>query len=187
MVDFTEHPENQLFHILPFGHNEINDQHHVMIPEFEDEGQLLVGISQVTLPEVVSVYFQMENNSGNVDKSIDDTNRITWHYLEHNHWVNFKDSEIIENTTNGFTNSGYIKFNLPKGAVSSHTILNGELAWIRGSVSTDSDAYPSLISIKTQAIEAIFTDNGNDVSHRNMHFRPDLSQNSRNGSTASKK
>ena len=172
VIDFITSPENQFFHILPFGHNEINDQHHPLIPEFEDEGQLLVGISKINQPEVVSIFFQFENNTGNVDKGFTDGNRINWYYLEQNHWIKFKDSEIIENTTNAFTNSGYIKFNLPKGAVSSHTMLTDGLVWLRGSVVNDSDAYPNLISIKTQAIEAVFTDNENDVSHLEYALPP---------------
>ena len=165
VIDFSQSPENQFFHIQPFGQNEICDQLHAMIPDFEDEGQLLIGIANASQPEVVSIYFQLENNTGNVDKSISDSNKVAWYYLAGNDWVRFDDSAVIENTTNTFTSSGYIKFSLPSEAVSAHSILTDGLVWIMGAVATDSDAYPNLISLATQAVEAVFTDNGNDVSH----------------------
>ncbi len=156
--------ESRFFHLLPFGCHEISDPRQPMIPGFEDEGQWLAGLSQVNQPEVVSVYFKLEENTGNVDKSPDDSNRLNWYYLAGNQWTRFTDSEIVENTTNRFTRSGYIKFNIPAAAVSAHTILTDGLVWIKGAVAAGSDVYPNLVGIHTQAIEAVFTDQGNDLS-----------------------
>jgi Baseplate J-like protein len=164
-VDFSANPENQFFHVHPFGSNEINDNHHPLIPEFESEGNLLLGLKNISKPEVVSVYFQLEKNTGNIDKAIDDTNAINWYYLVSNHWVKVQDSQIVENTTNKFTGSGLIKFNLPKDVISSHSILTNGLVWIKASVDINSDAYPNVVLIRTQAIEAVFENNDNETSH----------------------
>ena len=156
--------ENQVFHICPFG-NEKLIKADTLIPVFNDEGKLLIGLGNIKNPEVVSLYFCMENDSGNFDKIISDINKPHWSYLANDEWTPFADSDVVKDSTQKFSGSGIIQFNLNSDAISKHTVLPDNLVWIKAAVPQDSDAFPAIDSIFTQAVEAVFDNRGNETSH----------------------
>ncbi len=158
-IDLKEH---SLFHLHPFGEEKLTDTNNTLIPTYIDEGNLLIGLSGVPSSQVVSVFFQMHDDTGDLDKEISDENKITWSYLSGNDWQNFGKEHIIKNTTLNFSTTGFIKFNLPADAVSKHNILTDGLVWIKAAVPKDSTAYPFVIGIETQAIEAVYDNRSND-------------------------
>jgi len=166
-----DYNENQVFQICPFGNVQLQNDN-TLIPVFrdkqqasDDEGQLLIGLSNINTSEVVSLYFRMENNSGNFDKIISDINKPRWSYLSNNEWTPFQSSDILKDSTQKFSGSGIIQFNLNSNAISEHTLLPDNLVWIKAAVPCDSDAFPALDAIYTQAVEAVFDNRGNETSH----------------------
>ncbi len=157
-IDNTEHC---LYHIHPFGHEQLAGSSK-LVPSYTDEGQMMIGLSGVTSSQVVSLFFLLHNDTGNPDKEVNDDNKITWSYLSGNSWQKLETENIIRNTTLNFTATGFIKFNIPQAAVSKHTILTDGLVWLKAGVVQDSDAYPYVIGIETQATEAVYDNRGND-------------------------
>jgi hypothetical protein len=158
-IDLDEHA---LFHLHPFGVEKLEDSLDTLIPDYSDEGNLLIGLSGVNTSQVVSVFFQLHNDTGDLDKEINEDNKITWSYLDGNNWQSFGSEQIIKNTTLNFSTTGFIKFNIPSGAISTHNILTDGLVWLKGAVPKDSSAYPYIIGIETQAIEAVYDKRDND-------------------------
>ncbi|HPB24313.1 MAG TPA: baseplate J/gp47 family protein [Bacteroidales bacterium] len=159
-----DYSENKVFRILAFG-NELLSENIPLVAGFDDEGQLLIGLSDISSPQMVSLYFRMENNSGNFEKTINDQNKPRWYYLSGNTWKEFAKSDLLQDTTKKFSGSGIIRFNLSKEAISTHTILSDGMVWLKAAVQADSDAFLTMEAIVAQAVEALFDNRGNDTSH----------------------
>ncbi len=138
-----------------------------IIPPFENEGELYIGIEKLTTPQNLSILFQVSEGSANPNL---DSAAITWSYLTENNWVEFEENEILREKTNGLLTSGIVTLSLPKEMGSGNIWLPAAYAWIRASVKTNTGAISDIIDIKTQAAEAEFliyttTDkNGEEVS-----------------------
>ncbi len=161
--------ESGVFHIFPFGYDSNISNRSNIVPEFSTEGNLVIGISDFKKGQSVSIHFLMKESSGDPDKK---TRGIKWYYYINNRPVEFKQHEIIKNTTNSFTTSGIITFAIPADAFSLCTVLPSEYVWLSASCSTESLAYPELINIRAQAFECEFSDNGNDVNHLSKPLSP---------------
>jgi len=159
-----DYSENKVFRLHAFG-NESLSKDLPLLDDFNDEGQLLIGLSDICSPQVVSLYFRMENISGNFEKTINDHNKPRWYYLAGNTWKEFAKSDLLQDTTQKFSGSGIIKFNFSQEAISTHTILADGMVWLKAAVQADSDAFPALEAIAAQAVEALFDNHGNDTSH----------------------
>jgi hypothetical protein len=112
----------------------------------------------------VSIFFQLHDDTGDLDKEINEDNRITWSYLSGDDWKQFGKEHIIKNTTLNFSATGFVKFNIPPDAFSKHNILTDGLVWLRAGVPQDSSAYPYIIGLETQAVEAVYDKRDNDPS-----------------------
>lgn len=179
----------QLYHIHPFGYERLKAgtydsglldgttttntgaSIHVL-PQFEGEGQLYIGLSGMDLDESssLSLLFQVMESTANPDV---DQPTITWAYRAEGKWSSFGTENTGTDGTNGLVTSGILKLGLPTDASSSHTQLKTGLHWIRGSVKrTEAQPTVSVVSgvadvltISTQAAKATFSDNGNDPNH----------------------
>lgn len=174
-----DYSENQIFQIHPFGNKKLT-QNDSLIPTYDNEGELIIGLQNIPSAETVSLYFHMENYSGNFDKIISDENKPNWSYLCNDEWKSFKKTDILKDTTNKFSGSGIIKFNLSSDAITTHSLMPNEHVWIKASVPSDSDAFPYLDTISAQAVEAVFCNTNNETSHlengipENTITKPDI-------------
>jgi hypothetical protein len=124
---------------------------------------LFIGISNFHLPGLISLYFQLQEASGDVNKAIQ---KLSWYCLKGNTWHLLEAQQILHDSTQSLTQSGIISFNLVElTADNSHSILDDGLTWLKASVPAESAAYPQMISIKSQAAMAVFEDSGNDPAH----------------------
>jgi hypothetical protein len=139
--------KNRFYHLTPFGFSQQNLQGEVsLIPRFDQEGELLIGIEKATPPQTIQLLFLLEEGSSNPLKSQE---QVYWHFLENNKWVEFPKERIIDGTIN-LTRSGLVSINFPKEASLNHTILTSGLLWIRLSVTQNTDAVCRVLDIKTQ-------------------------------------
>ena len=162
-LDFKIPGEHQFFHITPYGSDEKLTSKYKLVPDLIYEGTLYLGIGGITYAESVNIYFQFLNGSGNPDEPITSANQAVWSYLSGNTWILLdENADIVKDTTSGFTSAGIIVFKIPQDAISSHTILTDGLVWLKVSVSTQSDAYPYMLGISSQVIQATYSDQGND-------------------------
>lgn len=124
-----------------------------IIPPFDNEGELYIGLEKLTTPQNLSLLIQVSEGSANpnLESAI-----VTWSYLVNNIWVAFEENEILRDRTNGLLTSGIITLVLPKEMGSSNTWLPADYAWIMASVKTNTAAISDIIDIKAQAAEAEF-------------------------------
>jgi hypothetical protein len=154
----------KFFHIEPFGVRPVDTAQEAtyLMPQFNHEGNLYIGISDLHPPQSLSVLFQVAEGSANPVKV---SPEIEWSYLSDNEWKIFDEKSILFDTTNDLLTSGIIRFVFPKDATDANSRLPAGKYWIRASVKSNSDAVCRLIDVKAQAVLARFEDQGNDPEH----------------------
>lgn len=131
-------------------------------------GELLIGLKDVSLPQVLTILFQFEEGSGNSSLAVPE---LRWSYLQHNKWHTFPDGGVNYDDTLNFVQAGVVSLNLPRIALGSNTLLDPELLWIKAtaieSSATDElvEAVDRLLSVRTQGVTLTFQDNNNAASY----------------------
>lgn len=154
---------DQLYHIEPFGYRSLTrdeDKTYPFLPQYENEGELFIGIKDLAPPQNLSLLFQMAEGSANPDV---EREPIHWSYLDANEWKTLEQGQLLGDTTNGLLNSGIIKFSLTP--VGSSTLLPAGLYWIRAAIAKNSRSVADTVAIKAQAVRATFEDHSNAPDH----------------------
>ncbi len=164
----------RFFHLAPFGQAE---QHPFLstaskvylFPQFdfqrgsdnhESEAEFYIGITGLSAPQNLALLFQVADGTADPLSEKPDPH-IHWSYLLANEWITFAENEV-EDLTGGLLNSGIVTFAMPRDASDANTLLPAGMHWIRAAVASESDAVCRLILVAAQALEATFTDRGND-------------------------
>lgn len=179
----------ELYHIHPFGFEAIEYETYDaglleetettasgarihVLPQFEGEGQLYIGISGMDLDESssMSLLFQVMESTANPDV---DKPEITWSYRADGKWAKFGTENTGTDGTNGLVTSGILKFGLPTDASTEHSQLKTGLHWIRGTVTRTKErpntsvvsGVADVLTVTSQAAKAVFSNAGNDPNH----------------------
>ncbi len=162
---------NQIFQIHPFGYadiqtldrnNSTDKKQYYLLPQYQEEGSLYIGIRNLSPPQNISFLFQMMAVSSNAELN---QPQIQWSYLSGNSWVELKPKEILFDSTNGLVDTGIIRLSIPKQATSQHQLFSSGLHWLRATVQENATAIPDILDIKTQAVSATFINQGNTGEH----------------------
>ncbi|MEB3282326.1 MAG: hypothetical protein VKK42_25745 [Lyngbya sp.] len=161
---------SQIFQLHPFGYVDIQtlnqynstDKQYYLLPQYEEEGSLYIGIRNLQPPQNLSILFQMIGGSGNGELT---QPQVHWSYLSGNSWQIFQETEIISDSTNGLLDAGIIRLSIPNKATSQHHLLPGGLHWIRATVKENIDAISDTLDIKPQAVSATFVNQENAADH----------------------
>jgi len=161
--------EDALYHINAFGYNvpdvqtpEDGSKWVYLLPQFENEGELYIGIDNISPPQNLSLFFQLAEGSADPDL---EKPHVSWSYLSNNQWQLLQGSDITYDSTNELLNSGIIKLAIPSGINCTNTLLGENLYWLRAAVTTNADAIPDTVSITTHGIAAAFIDSDNAPEH----------------------
>ncbi|SNR16924.1 baseplate J/gp47 family protein [Tenacibaculum jejuense] len=155
--------ENKLSHIHPFGYKELTSKEHLsLLPDYQDNGSLLIGLSNIIPSQTVSVLFQMAEGSANPDV---ERPELKWSYLKEDIWIPLESKAIISDTTNGLLNTGIIRVQLPADATKGNTLLSNELHWLKVSVSIHIDGVSDIIAVKSQVVNAVLSNTVVASSH----------------------
>jgi hypothetical protein len=119
-----------------------------LVPRYDDEGELLIGISGLAARDSMSLLFQVAGGSSNPDK---DMEKVTWNVLCDNYWRQLESNDIISDDTMNFLRSGIIRLVLPAEATTSNTILPEGLIWLKASVKNNADAVCKMVDIHCNA------------------------------------
>jgi hypothetical protein len=160
----SQYPEHQFIQLHPFGNKIITKESDGLISaDYNYNGQLYIGLDQFKTSQIVNFYIARLDGSEDVNALINETIRI--YYLSGDVWKEFSFDMIVTDTTVGFTSSGFLSLNIPEDALIPNTIMGESLVWIRFASLTSATSYPNVIDIFTNAVEAVFEDNGNDPNH----------------------
>ncbi|MGZ5025731.1 MAG: baseplate J/gp47 family protein [Methylobacter sp.] len=158
---------DQIYHLHPFGYApmQIDPQSggYSFLPEYDNEGELYLGLNNVDAPQMLSILLQMADGTANPDL---ESATVQWSVLSGNQWLDLDKGQLQSDATHGFVQSGIIKFQLDQVAAS--TLLPSELYWLRATIAERCDSVCDTIGIDTQAVTATFVDQGNAKDHLNQ-------------------
>jgi hypothetical protein len=129
-------------------------------------GLLMVGIKDIVPNQNLSLLFQVaEGTRGSERKA----SILDWWYLKNNEWLKLEEKDLLSDGTMGLQTTGIVEVSLPGDANNSNTIFDEKgLFWLAISVDKNIDAFPDLLDIKTQVVQATFRDAGNNPTHLNL-------------------
>lgn len=176
LTDTSVSDEREIFffHLYPFGDseqnlaNDSNADKIFLLPQFNHSrngitlqhvGEFYIGIENLNPDESVNILFQVMQGTSN-PKVVKPADHILWSFLSDNHWVDFNQSEISDNTL-ALVQSGIISFAIPKEATKQNTMLPAGYIWLRASVSEAAEAVCKIITVDAQAAVATFANNNN--------------------------
>ncbi|MEM7105405.1 MAG: baseplate J/gp47 family protein [Bacteroidota bacterium] len=161
------------YHIHPFGNAEIvtgNQNAEIpLVPEYPNEGELYIGVSDLNTPQNLSLLIQVAEGTAN---PLAESTKVVWSYLEENNWISFETADVTDKT-NGFIQSGIVKFQVPKVKTEGNTILPEGQFWIRAAIAENTDAICNGIDIKAQVVEASYANNNNADDFLETPLSPD--------------
>lgn len=165
-VEEAIHHDN-VFYQNPFGYKKVNSSNYKLVPSIEFEGEVYFGFNDLTSQQNATLLIQAEE--GTADPTLPDP-EVKWQYLINNEWQPF-DSSQLKDGTKGLIQSGIVSFVTPDFENLYSTVLPKGLFWIRAAVPFNhSKAVCRIFSVHTQAVEARFTDYGNDRSVLGQNF-----------------
>lgn len=162
---------DEIIHIHPFGFtpHDYFDDIPFLLPQYEGEGILYVGLKDVHPPQEVSILFQIMEGTSDPNTAFPD---IRWSYLADNEWVSFKDTEILTDTTAGFNQPGIITFSIPEGITLNNSILAGDTFWIRAWTEKNTAGACKMAEIRAQVATLEFMDQDNAPEHLSRPLQP---------------
>lgn len=154
------HNTGSLYYLQPFGITpvDLSSETVQVLPRYAAEGTLYMGLKKVAAPQLVTLLFQIDENSGNTDLTPPE---IEWAWLNGGTWNIFPKSQIASDGTNGFLRSGIVVLSIendsPSGGGWFDSVKNAdELFWIRASAKENASAVCSLITVDTNAVAATY-------------------------------
>jgi len=154
----------RVFHVEPFGYAELKPEGAPpgcpFLPQYENEGELYIGLRNVHAPQRVSLLFQVAEGSANPDATPEP---VQWNYLSGNRWLTLHDGSLLADGTRGLINSGIVELLLKPAE--PNTRLPGGCYWIRAAIARSSDSVCDLVDIHPNAVLAAFADENNAPEH----------------------
>lgn len=144
------------FHLLPFGGYQRMATAATLLPQFADEGALLLGFTGLQPPQRLTLLFQMAASGGSARGG--DPAPVCFDYLARDDWRPIEPAAIIMDGTNGLENSGILVLDLPAHVASGSTVLTADRQWLRATVKRGAVSYPDAIGIYPNATAARWQD-----------------------------
>ncbi|MFQ3215023.1 MAG: hypothetical protein ACI9C9_002569, partial [Marivirga sp.] len=156
---------DHIYHIHPFGNKLVFEnglpQTNSLMPQFDEEGYLLLGLENVQAPIELSFYFELEDN---VKNEINHANipPSKWRYLTDDEWLDFAENELVFDSTNNFTTSGIIKITVPAGINKNHRILPNGKYWLAVSTAYNAEIVSKIILIQANGVTSTWKQHNPD-------------------------
>jgi len=144
----------RLFHLQPFGMESLFTRTHGkirLVPRFEQDGNLFIGLSATRLSGMLTLMFQMLEDS--MPEASDESFDFSWHYLAGNTWKRLDRSRVVSDTTHGFLSSGIVTLDIPADIGRGGSVMPGELYWLR--LSADGSHLHTLCSLRALHAQAV--------------------------------
>lgn len=154
----------QFMQLHPFGYANMDTNIETLCSaDYADNGQLYIGLSGCTVAQMVNLYIARLDGSEDIDAEINED--PGYYYLSGDTWIKYGFEDVVVDTTVAFTSAGFLSLNIPEAALKPNTLMGENLVWIKIVSPTSANAYPSIIDIHTNAVEAVFDNRENDPYH----------------------
>lgn len=130
-----------------------------LLPRHPEAGELLIGLSGVEPGDEVSLLLQAAEGSAD-PLAVPQT--VQWSVLADDAWRPLGSGELVLDTTNQLRTSGLIGAALPRETTTTHARCPAGRVWLRASVPAAPRAACDLLAVHANALEVVFTDQGND-------------------------
>lgn len=152
-----QYAPEEIFHIHPFGiektYYDGSPEKDSLVPKFEEDGYLLIGLEHVQAPETISLHFELSTKKTKIQNA-NTVPEIRWKYLSYNTWRVLDESKVLFDSTEGFTQSGIVKLQLPIAITNQNDILEDGLFWISACVVGNTELLCNTIKVFPQAVSA---------------------------------
>ncbi|MEO5998621.1 MAG: hypothetical protein ABIN89_17800 [Chitinophagaceae bacterium] len=123
-------------------------------------GMFFIGIMDLVPNQNVSILVQLAEGSRINDKK---SPVVNWFYLSFDNWIKLASDNIVSDNTYGLQTTGIIELSIPYDAANNSVLFNStSLYWLCASVEQDTDSFPNIIAVRSQAARVVFKDNMND-------------------------
>ncbi|MFK8104756.1 MAG: baseplate J/gp47 family protein [Saprospiraceae bacterium] len=160
--------DDKFYHLAPFGvaPKTVSAQPICLLPNYTKQAYLYLGLSDVNAPEILSLLFILNESSGSRDMPLP---TIEWTFLNGGKWEAFPNASLKDGT-NGFVQTGIIRFNLPEVTIGKANLFADEkqgenLYWLRATVSNYADAVCNVIDVHAQAVTASYILQADNTVH----------------------
>ena len=160
-ADFAN-DDAEFFHVGCFGQRRehgwlraqlafVEDKRVPLFPAYQDEGELLVGLSALSAGDSVSLLFKVAE--GSADPDVDPQPVVRWAVLCDNYWKPLVGGDSVRDGTNNLLATGLVAATIPDEATVQNTFLPAGLLWLKASVQKDVGGVCALVSVAANAIE----------------------------------
>lgn len=163
--------EEEFFHILPFGNKRIMAFQDMLFPgylmnaDIGHSGLLALGIKDLQPAQGLSLFFKMQEGTRTSDTK---PPALNWWYLRANEWTALPGELLLSDGTMGLQHTGIVEIMMPEDADAVSSIFQeSNLHWLAVSVEDNTDTFPNLEQVETQAVQVTFLDENNEAGHLN--------------------
>ncbi len=121
-----------------------------LLPEHQDQGELLLGLSQINAGDSCQLLFQVAQGSSDPDLIPE---KIHWSVLCDNYWKALTKKELVFEKSNGLLTSGLVKLIIPTEATVQNTLLPSGLIWLKLAINKNVSSVCQLQEVVSNAIE----------------------------------
>ena len=161
----SKEANDQFYHVHPFGNELIFDKgiplKKNLVSQYNSEGYLYLGFDKIHFPTTLSIYFELEDHNWSSKIQLKKP-KITWSYLLNNQWYQLEDTQVLSDTTNGFTNSGVIQLQLISQMNLTNDILPSQLYWLCAEANENTALIPKFKFIAVNGAKVKWEGNENN-------------------------
>jgi len=162
----------RIFHLHPFGvetvYPPLPEQHCCLLPQYEYEGNLFIGLSGNDIAGPLSLLFHLAQDK--VDPARAGNASFDWFYLAADRWLRLPENRIIADNTHGFLASGRLILDIPADISADNRAMPQGYYWLRLSVAGAAGAFPSCYFVKPHALKVSRQQDG--ATPATSHDRP---------------
>lgn len=158
--------QDSFIHLHPFGKQLIFSEAKIkgrkLIPFFNMEGSLFIGLEHVKPGDNINLLFDLERN----DKwTFGKGPEIRWSYLCNDVWKPFRPEKILFDETSDLINPGILSIELPVDINSDNTTMASGLYWISAGASQKAELVSRIRRIYPNAASAIYLIDPKEQDH----------------------
>jgi hypothetical protein len=121
-----------------------------LLPPYEYNGNLFIGLAGSEASGRLTLLFHLREDSATSIAA--EPEPVHWFYLASNQWKPIAETQLISDTTEGFLTSGIVTIDLPEDFDSNHTVMPGDLYWLRVSANKNFPSFCSLYSARAHSV-----------------------------------
>jgi hypothetical protein len=145
----------RVFHLHPFGveavYPPLPEQHFFLLPQYEHEGNLYIGLSASDIAGPLSLLFHLALDK--VEAARAGNASFDWFYLAADRWLRLPENRIIADDTHGFLASGRLTIDIPPDISADNRVMPQGYYWLRLAVDHAAGAFPACYVIRPHALK----------------------------------